>query len=330
MEKKITENVVFEPRHGFNHNPDLNKEYDIIIIGMGVAGYACGMYASRLGLKVLIIGEQPGGSLALTGKVENYPGFVSINGQKLMEFLENHALDYPVDIDISIVDSVTKKNKGFKIFSGKKVYTSRTVVLATGAELKKLGVKGEEEFFGNGVAYCALCDASFIKGKTVVVAGGGDSAVKEAVLVSEYAKKVYIINKSKELHPEDYNKKVLDENIKKGIIEVVNNNEITEISGNKKVEKVILKNKHSEVYELRVQGVFVYVGQKPRSEIAEKIGVKLNEKSEVIIDSHSQTNIPGFFAAGDVTNTDWKQAIIGVSQGVSAAYYAYQYIQRTK
>lgn len=327
MTDNITEGIVFEPRNDYKHVPNTNKEYDLIVIGLGVAGYASAMYASRLGLKVLIIGEQLGGTLAITGKVENYPGFVSIDGQKLTDLLENHALDYDIDMDIAIVDTIEKISNGFLVISGNKKYKTKAIVLATGAKVKKLGVKGEEEFFGKGVDYCALCDAAFIKGKTVAVVGGGDSAVKEAILVTEYAKKVYIINNEKELHPEHHNKKILEENIRKGMIEVVNDNEIVEIEGKKRVQKLLLKKPYQNSKKLVVEGVFVYIGHEPKSELGKRIGVKLNDKKEVIINAQSQTNIKGFFAAGDVTNTEWKQAIIGVSQGVTASYYAYQYIK---
>lgn len=323
--KNMKKGIVFEPRNKYTHTPNTKIEYDLIVIGMGVAGYASSMYASRLGLKVLLIGEQPGGTLALTGKVENYPGFVSIEGQTLTDLLENHAMDYDVDIDIAIVDDLILTKKGFEVVTGNKKYSTKTIVLATGAQVKKLGVKGEEEFFGRGMGYCALCDATFIKGKTVAVAGGGDSAVKEAILVTEYAKKVYIINNEKELHPEHHNQKILEEKIKQGKIEVINNNEIKEITGSYKVEKIILKKEVNGSKELEVEGLFVYIGHTPKSELAKKIGVKLNEKGEVIINNHSETNIKGFFAAGDVTNINWKQAITGVSQGVTASYYAYNY-----
>ncbi|MFP4112626.1 MAG: NAD(P)/FAD-dependent oxidoreductase [Candidatus Woesearchaeota archaeon] len=322
-----TEGIVFEPRNDYKHFPDTNKKYDLIVIGLGVAGYASAMYASRLGLKVLIIGEQPGGTLAITGKVENYPGFVSIEGQKLTDLLENHAMDYDVDMDITIVDDIEKTDDGFNVIAGKKKYMSKSVILATGAQVKKLGVQGEDTFFGKGVGYCALCDAASIKGKVVAVAGGGDSAVKEAILISEYAKKVYIINNEEELHPEHHNQRNLHELVQKGKIEVINDNEILEIKGDDNVKRLLLKKKYHESNEIAVQGVFVYIGHEARSELAKKLGVKLNKRQEVIIDSHSQTNIDGFFAAGDVTNTDWKQAIIGVSQGVTAGYYAYQYVK---
>jgi len=303
-------------------------EYDTIVIGTGVAGYSAAMYAARLGLKVLIIGETPGGTLALTGKVENYPGFMSIDGQELTELLEKHALSYNVKTITEIVDKIEKENNLFAVQAGNNAFKSKTIILATGTEVKKLGIKGEKEFFGNGVSYCALCDSAFIKGKEAAVAGGGDAAVKEALLAVEYAKKVYIINNEKELHPEDSHKKRLDELVQAGKIEVINNNEILEIKGTKEIEKLILKKEFKGKKELLVQGLFVYIGQIPRSELAKILGAKLNKKGEVIVNQDCKTNIKGFFAGGDVTNREWKQAIIAASQGVTAAYSAYNYCRK--
>jgi thioredoxin reductase (NADPH) len=326
----IAKDIIFSPRNNFKHIPNHKKTYDLIIIGMGVAGYSSAMYASRLGLKTLIIGEIPGGTLALTGKVENYPGFISIDGQKLTQLIENHAMDYDIDILLDKVKQIKRNNNLFKVILDNKEYTSKTIIYATGASVKKLKIKGEEEFFGKGVGYCALCEAAFIKGKVVAVAGGGDSAVKEAILVSEYAKKTYIINNEKELHPEQHNKIILTKKIKQKKIEVINNNQIISIDGKDWIEKLILKNKYNGKKELNVKGLFVYIGHTPQTTLAKEIGIKLNKNKEIIINKNSETNIKGFFAAGDVTNIDWKQAIIGVSQGVTASYYAYQYCQNFK
>lgn len=323
--------IVFEPRGKYNHASDEKKDYDLAVVGLGVSGYSAAMYASRLGLKVLLIGEQPGGTLALTGRVENYPGFVSIEGQRLTELLENHALDYDVDLEIARVERIKKENSGsFRITCKSKAFSSRALILATGSELKKLGVSGEKALFGKGVTYCALCDAALIKGKTVAVVGGGDGAVKEAILVSEHAKKVYIVNNERELHPERQNWKILETLEKKGKIESINGNEIEKISGTTRVENIVLKQPYKGRRALSVQGVFVYIGSNPRSELAKSIGIKLNKKGEVVVGKMCETNVSGVFAAGDVTNTEWKQAIIGVSQGVTASYYAYQFLGKSK
>jgi len=323
------EKIIFEPRNNYNHEPDESILYDIIIIGTGVTGLASAMYAARLGLKTLVIGEMTGGTIALTGTVENYPGFVSIGGQKLAQLIENHAMDYDVDILTDIVEKISVKGKEmFTVHLEKKEFNSKTIIFATGTKVKKLGVPGEEEFFGKGVYYCALCDAHHVKDKIIAVIGGGDSAVKEANLLTEYAKKIYIINNEEKIHPEFSNSKKLQEHINQGKIEVINSIEVKEIKGKDRVEKVVFNKPYKGSTELELGGLFVYIGVTPLSKLADDAGINLNDKGEVIINQNSETNIPGFYAVGDVTSTELKQAIIGVSQGVTAAYYAYKYINQ--
>ena len=325
------EEIIFEPRNNYNHEPDESTVYDVIIIGTGVTGLASAMYAARLGLKTLIIGEMPGGTIALTGTVENYPGFVSIDGQKLAQLMENHAMDYDVDALIDIVEKISVKKSEKEMFTvhlEKKAFNSKTIIFATGTKVRKLGVPGEKEFFGKGVYYCALCDAHHVKDKTIAVIGGGDSAVKEANLLTEYAKKIYIINNEDKLHPEFSNYKKLQEHIQKNKIEVINSIEVKEIKGKDSVEKVIFNKQYKGSTELELGGVFIYIGLIPLSKLAGDAGISLNSKGEVVINQNSETNIPGFYAIGDVTNTNLKQAIIGVSQGVTAAYYAHEYINQ--
>jgi len=323
------EKIIFEPRNNYNHEPDESILYDTIIIGTGVTGLASAMYAARLGLKTLIIGEMPGGTIALTGTVENYPGFVSIDGQELAQLMENHAMDYDVDALIDIVEKISVKGKEmFTAHLEKKAFNSKTIIFATGTKVRKLGVPGEKEFFGKGVYYCALCDAHHVKNKIIAVIGGGDSAVKEANLLTEYAKKIYIINNEEKLHPEFSNSKKLQEHIKQGKIEVINSIEVKEIKGQGHVEKIVFNKPYKGSTELKLEGVFIYIGLIPLSKLADDAGINLNDKGEVIINQNSETNIPGFYAVGDVTNTELKQAIIGVSQGVTAAYYAYRYINQ--
>lgn len=328
MEKTNFDKIIFNPRNKYDYLSNEKENYDLIIVGMGVSGYSCAMYASRLGMKVLIIGEQPGGMLSLTGNVENYPGFVSIEGLSLTQLLENHMMDYDLDIEYDIVNKIEKKDEDFFVYLDDKKFKSKSVVLATGSNLKKLNVKGEDEFFGKGVAYCALCDAAFIKDKVVAVIGGGDSAIKEAILILEYAKKVYIINNEKEIHPEYHNLKLLNQKIKEEKIEIVNNNEVIEIKGNHFVEEIILKKEYNQSKNIKLDGVFIYIGNTPNSNLVKNLNVQLNDKKEIIIDEYSKTNLMGFFACGDVTNFKFKQAITSVSQGVSAAYSAYEYVKK--
>ncbi len=319
------EQPIFTPRHPFSHKPDTKKIYDCIIVGTGVAGYSAAMYGARLGMKILLIGEVPGGTLALTGPVENYPGFVSINGQELMQNLENHAMDYDVDYLTDIVDSVSK-GRMFTCVAGKKKYQGRTVIIATGARIRKLKVPGEDDFFGKGVYYCALCDLAHVKGKIAAVAGGGDSAVKEAILLSSCAGKVYIINNEKKIHPEKPHEHKINELIKAGKVELINGNQVVSIKGNGEKRELVLQKKYRGKGSVTVDGLFVYIGRIPESGIAMNLGVKITKKGEIIVNDRGETSIPGIFAAGDVTNTEWKQAIIAASQGVLAAYYANEYL----
>jgi thioredoxin reductase (NADPH) len=326
---KERDEIIFEPRKEYAHKPNQNATYDAIIIGLGIAGLSAAMYAARLGLKVLAIGEMEGGTITLTGPVENYPGFVSIKGQTLAKLIENHAMDYDVDVLVDRIDRIARgsgKNALFSVHSGKKSFPGRAVILATGVEPKKLGIEGETRFLGNGVSYCALCDLTLVKGKNAVVVGGGDSAVKEANLLAHYAKKVFIVNNEPALHPEKPNMDKAQDYVKKGKITIINSNELLEIGGTRRVEKAVLKNPFQGKRELEVDWVFIYVGHSSASALAKGLGAALNKKDEVIVNRDCETNIPGFYAAGDVTDLDWKQAIVGAAQGVTAAYRAYKYV----
>jgi thioredoxin reductase (NADPH) len=194
------------------------------------------------------------------------------------------------------------------------------VVIATGSERKKLGVPGEEEFAGRGVSYCATCDGPFYRDKIVSVIGGSDSAAKEALFLSQNVKKVYIIYRGEEIRAEPINKKRVEKNHK---IEIIYKTNIVEIKGDNTVKSVIFDNGT----EFEVDGVFIEVGSIPNSDLAKRIGVKTNEKDEIIINRKSETNIPGIFAAGDVADAPFKQAITGVAEGVVAAYSAFDYIK---
>ena len=216
--------MILEPRREFDYSADSGVFYDLVVLGSGVAGLACGMYAGRLGLKVLIIGEARGGTIGKTRSVENYPGFISIEGGELARLMENHARDYDVDILEGWVDRVDVHSFGerrhFVCFVGEDKYFSRALVFATGTRVRKLEVRGEAEFEGKGVSYCALCDGPLFRGKIVGVVGGGNSAVKEALLLAEYARKVVIFYRGK-IRIERENRVRLDEAVRAGKIELV-------------------------------------------------------------------------------------------------------------
>jgi thioredoxin reductase (NADPH) len=314
---------------------DMEKEYDFIIIGAGVAGLAGGMYGARLGLKTLILGashgsELPvGGVITTTNIVENYPGFVKLTGTELAEKIREHAESYElVTIKDEKVESVKKKGKGFAVKTGKGEFEGKTVLFSTGTKWKKLpeSVKGGKEFENKGVNYCALCDGPLFKGKVVGVVGGSDSAAKDALVLAEHAKKVYIIYRGEKIRPEPINLKRVENNKK---IEVVNNTNVVEVRGGDFVESVVLDKEFNGSKELKLDGVFVAIGHEILSGLAKDLGAKLNKKGEIIIDHKtSETNVPGVFAAGDVADKPFKQAITGVAEGCTAAHSAFEFIKK--
>ena len=295
--------------------------YDLIVVGGGIVGFAAAVYAGRFHMKTLVIGESLGGTIILTDTVENYPGFDKISGQDLFDKVKAHAEKYEIVSREEKVEKIEKSGKSFKVHTLNKAYETKTILIATGTEWRKLGVPGEKEFTGNGVHYCALCDGFIYNDKVVGVVGGSDSAAKEALLLSEYAKKVYIIYRKEKIRAEPINAKRVDENPK---IEIINNTNVTEIKGDKVVGKVILDNEYKDSKELSLDGLFIEIGHIPISQLAKDIDVKINEKREIVINRNGETNIPGVYAAGDVADHGFKQAITGVSEGVSAVYSAYQ------
>ena len=303
--------------------------YDVLVDGSGVSGLAGGMYAGRLGLKVLIIGELRGGTITLTHIVENYPGFISLTGMELADKIEAHARAYPnVEIKDGKVGKISRKADGtFEVESDAGKYESKSIIYATGTEWKKLGAEGEQEFANKGVHYCALCDGAFYKGKNVAVIGGSDSAVKDALLLSQHASIVYVIYRGDKIRAEPINYAALMKNSK---IEVIYNTNVLEIYGEKKAAGVRLDKPHNGDDKLPIDAIFVAIGHMPLSALAKEAGVEIDAKGHVKINRNSETNVQGFFAAGDVTDTRFKQAIVGVGEAVSAAYSAYLYLEGRK
>ena len=308
-------------------------EYDIIIIGSGCTGYAAAMYSGRFNLKTLLLGEEAGGKIVLTNIVENYPGFIRITGTELTEKLRDHALDYKrfVKMKQEKVVGIKKRGECFFAKTNKgKEYSSKTIIFAAGTSDRKLNIPGEKEFEKRGGHSCALCDGPFLQGKIVGVVGGSDSAAKEAILMTQWAKKVYIIYRGDKIRPEPINMQRIKDLIKKGKIEIINNTNLKEIKGDKLVTGVILDKPYKGSKEFKLDGVFINIGAEPRSSLAEKLGAKLNGKKEIITDKSSKTNIEGFYAAGDVTDSEFKQAITGVAEAVAASYSAYRHITEDK
>ena len=325
-----------EKKPKYSYKPNEKTFYDTIIIGGGVVGWGTAMYGGRLGLKTLIIGDIFGGTIILTHLVENYPGFIRLTGPELGEKMETHARDYDIDI---LSDKVTKveghkaqKGSCFRVTTadGKK-FLAKAVIFCTGTKVKKLNVPGEKEFENKGAHYCALCDGPLYKGRERIgVVGGSDSAVKEGLLLTEYAKKVYIIYRGEKVHPEPINMTRAEGKIKQGKLEIINNTNVKEIKGNTMMTQIIFDKPYKGKKEFKLDALFIDIGHIPLSELAKEIRVKLNEKNEIVIDRKSRTNIPGIFAAGDVVDTEFKQAITGVGEGVAAVYQAYKYVNENE
>jgi thioredoxin reductase (NADPH) len=302
--------------------------YDLVIIGGGVSGLGAALYGGRFQMRTALITEKPGGTIILTNDIANYPGFRQITGMELADKIQEHVKDYDVEVIEKKVMNVEKCEDGcFKVFTGDKLLHTKTVIFATGTEWRKLNVPGEKEFTGKGVHYCALCDGALYKDKVIGVVGGSDSAAKEALLLSEYGKKVYIIYRKEKIRAEPINLKRVMGNKK---IEVINNTNVTEIRGNKFVTGVVFDKPYKDSNEFKLDALFVEIGHIPLSGLAKGVGVELNEKGEIKVDRQAKTNVRGVFAAGDVIDTKFKQAITGVAEGVTAAYSAYNYINENE
>lgn len=299
----------------------------MIIVGGGAAGYPAAIYAARFSLKTLVIAKERGGLITTTHVVENYPGFVRVSGTELMDKMEEHVKDYDVPIVDGEVIDIQKEGDYFIVKTKEKQYKTKTVVIATGTERRKLGIPGEDEYYGKGVSYCATCDGPLFRDKVIGVVGGSDSAAKEALLLAEYGSRVYIIYRKEKIHPEPINMKRVEENEK---IEIINNTNVKEVKGEKFITHVLLDRDFDGTNKLELGGLFIEIGHIPQSQLADKLGVKLNDKKEIIIDKLSRTNVPGVFAAGDVADLEWKQAITGAAEGCVAAYSAYEYISGKK
>ncbi len=299
------------------------RVFDLTIIGAGPVGLAAAMYAGRLNMDTIIFGDEIGGTIVLTDVVENYPGFKKISGTELVERLKEHAEDYDVEFVEDKVEKIEPCEDVYRVFSEDESYLTKSVLFATGTKHRKLDVPGSDKFENRGIHYCALCDGPIYKDKTIGVVGGSDSASKEALLLEKFARKVYIIYRGEKIRPEPINSRRIEESQK---IDVITNTNILEIKGDGAVSMVILDREYSGRKELELDALFIAIGRIPLSDVARSLGVETNEKGEIKIDRAGRTNIPGVFAAGDVVDTEFKQAITGVGEGVAAVYQAYRYV----
>ncbi len=302
--------------------------YDLVIIGGGPAGLTAYLYAARARLNTLLIEKlAPGGQVLVTDFVENYPGFPDgLPGWELMEKFTTHVKKLGFNQKTGEVVALTleEETKKIKLADGEEL-AARAVIIATGASPNKLGVPGEEELTGKGVSYCATCDGPFFRDQVVAVVGGGNTAVQEAIFLTKFAQKVYLIHRRDQLRAQ----KILQERaFANPKIEFIWNTVVTEILGQEKVEGVRLKNrKTGEETKLPVDGVFIFIGIRPQSDFVKGL-LKLDEKGFIITDCEMRTEIPGLFAAGDVRAKACRQIITAAGDGATAAYMAEHYLSQ--
>ncbi|MEO0267888.1 MAG: thioredoxin-disulfide reductase [candidate division WOR-3 bacterium] len=301
-------------------------DYDVIIIGAGPGGLTAGIYAGRANLKTLILEKEAiGGQIALTEKVEDYPGFPEgINAQELIKKFEEHAKKFGAEIVFEEAKEIIIDGKYRIVKTPYNEYKGKTIIVATGARHKTLDIPGEKEFRGRGVSYCAICDGPFFKDKDIVVVGGGDTAILEAIYLTKFGKKVYIVHRRNKFRASAKYVERAKENKK---IEFLLENIIKEIYGKNKVEGVILQNvKTKEEKNLSASAVFIFVGFTPNYEILKGIA-EIDENGGVLTNEKMETNIPGIYAIGDVRSKSLRQIITSASDGAIAAMAAYEYIE---
>lgn len=304
-------------------------KYDVIIVGSGPAGLTAALYAGRQNLKTLVLEKGLiGGMGSIVPSMENYPGFEQIPGKQLIELMKNQTLKYAGIKDREDVEKIELVDDGenMVVHTKNSTYHTRAVILATGSQHRRLEVPGEGEFLGRGVAYCATCDGPLFVDRKVLVAGGGNGAVQQAVYLDDIGVLVALVHRRDELRSEKYLQELLEERK----IPVFWNSTVEEIKGDILVQSVLLNNKVTgEQTELPIDGVFIAVGEIPANQLAADLGVELDKRGYIITDKAQKTNIPGVYAAGDITD-GFNQWVIACSEGAIAALSAYEHLQMKK
>lgn len=293
---------------------------DLAIIGAGPAGLVSGIYAGRFGLNAVVFDEKiAGGIVNLTPAVENYPGFEKISGMELMEKMKKQAEKYCEIHETEKVEKIVV-DKEIEIVTTKKIYKSNALVFASGTEKRKMGVKGEKEFLGRGVSYCATCDGMFFRNKKTVVVGGGNAAAIEALHLKNLGSDVSLIHRRNELRAD----RILQNQVFEKGINIIWDSVVEEIFGDNIVKGIRIKNvKDNIIKNVEVDGVFVSIGEKPNSVLAKSIGVKTDEKGYITVDRNQRTNLPKIYAAGDITG-GLRQVVTACAEGAVAANSAYE------
>lgn len=302
--------------------------YELIIIGAGPAGMTAGVYAARKQLKTLVLSENIGGQTLLSSAVENYLGYIYISGIDLAQRFKEHLDKFDIEIKYETVTSLKIADKKFEMQTkegGK--YAAPAVIVASGKSPRTLNVPGEKEFAGQGITYCATCDAPLFRDMDVAVIGGGNSGLDATIQLTKISPKIYLVEYNSKLKADE----VFQEQARAAKnVEILANTQILEIKGDQRVKSIVVKNrKTGEIKELPVKGIFVEIGLVPNvSFIPEQVA--LNQWNEIKVDERCQTNIEGLFAAGDVTDVPEKQIIVAAGEGSKAALSAYEYLVRAK
>ncbi|MBT4516423.1 MAG: thioredoxin-disulfide reductase [Candidatus Komeilibacteria bacterium] len=315
------------PEHTISKDGE-NKIYDVVIVGGGPSGLTAGIYTSRRAMKTLIISKDIGGQISLTDDVENYPGFENIEGLALAQKFQTQAAKTGTEFLFEEVTQIDKTDDGFIVNTGtKKAIKAKTVILAFGLTPRNLEVPGEKELTGRGVTYCATCDGPLYRDKTVVIVGGGNSALDAAEYMSKIAKKVYLLVRKDKFRGEQVlaDKVMADKNI-----EVMFKAVVSEIKGKDRVESFVYKIADTETKEIQIDGVFIEIGHIASTKWLDNLNLDRTERGEIKISVDNETNIPGIFAAGDITEITYKQAVISAGEGCKAALQAYRHLQGDK
>lgn len=298
--------------------------YDTIIIGAGPAGMTAALYAARSNLKVALIeGGLPGGQMNNTSDIENYPGYANISGPELAEKMFEPLENLGVEHLYGLVENIEDHGDVKKLITDDEEFETRTVIVATGSKHRLLGVPGEEELNSRGVSYCAVCDGAFFRDQDLLVVGGGDSAVEEAIFLTQFAKTVTIVHRRDELRAQ---KVLQDRAFANEKINFIWDSVVKEIKGENRVDSVVIENvKTGQVTEQAFGGVFIYVGLDPVSDFVQELQIR-DQAGWIVTDDHMKTSVAGVFAVGDVRQKDLRQVTTAVGDGAIAGQEAYKYI----
>jgi thioredoxin reductase (NADPH) len=299
--------------------------HDLIIIGIGPAGLTAAIYAARYKLDCIVIGAESGGKLSYAHQVDNYPGFAGLSGRELMSKIRSHAELLGAKIFDDQVKRIEISSEGFDVWTFADKYSCKSLLLCIGAGQKKETLIGEENFLGRGVSYCASCDGAFYKGKVIAIYGHGQHAAIAAKILSQFAKKLYLICDSKNLGLEEYENDLVPLEI-----EIIYDVYIKAILGNERLESITLSQSGSDDKNILVDALFIETATIPPKEFMTSLGITTDEKGFIIVDSACKTSVRGVFAAGDVTIIPLKQAVVAAGQAAVACWSAFNYIKDMK